>query len=581
MALTMCFVILPLTGFAVDIGMQRVARRDAQGMADAGAQDAARKLGVAPTTSRTDLETIARTTVRATPNYVGGANPVVTLYTGTLSSTFVSDQSLGCDGSPYNAYFTQTPVGSTPDAVLVTVTNSVSFNFVGSEGGVCRSAIARAYKTACMMMDSYAAALKSNDSTVLGPITKILGTSIDTTVLSGSGILTTDLDVLSFLNVLKTQLNLASIDQVLAANVTAAQLLQAEATALTQQGTTAAAALAALNSQITSRIGSIVNPTGFNVGTLLGITQGGASAVGTTINAFDLAAAAVQLANGTNSVAANVAIPTGLLGSTSVGLTIGSRPTRVCLGDDTKKLGQTSATATVGLDNGTSLVLNAVNSLVTNLQTVLGAVLCLVSCQSNVLSVDSVSATATASLAQASGKVVALNCDGGTPTSLSVQQDASLAPAKIVVTIRFKNVYTKRGLLGILLDGPTTTYPTLSLTLSTADPADPSQAATLLVPQDYDTGKPGPSGNLSIGTLNVETKTSSTDPSNVISGLLGGVDTVTSSVMNLLVTPLKPALTTLLTNLTTTLQSTVGLTIAGSTYTPLRTPSCGTPALAG
>ena len=518
--------------------------------------------------------------MQSTPNYVGSSAPTVTLRTGTLTSAFVADQALGCDGSFYNGYFTQTPGGSTPNAVLVVVSNRASFNFVGGSGGVCRSAIAKAYKSACMMMDSYAAALRSNDSTVLGPITRILGTSIDTGVLNSSGILQTDLDVLSFLNVLKTQLNLATVDQVLAANITAAQLMQAEATALTQQGA-GAAAVSALSSQITTKLGPLASSPGFNVGELLGISQGGTSALGTTVNAFDLAAAGVQLANGTNPVSATVAIPSGLLGSTTVSATIGSRPTRVCLGDGTKKLGQTSATATVSLDNGTSLVLNAVNDLVSSLQSVLGAVLCLVSCESNVLSVDSVTAAASVSLAQASGKVVSLSCTGASPTSMSVQEDSILAPAKIVVSVRFKNVFTKRGLLGVLISGPTTTYPTLTLTLSTADPADPSQAATLLVPQDYDTGKAGPSGNLSVGTLNVEAATSSTDPSNVISSLLGGVGTVTNSVMNLLVTPLKPALGTLLTNLTTTLQNTVGLTIAGSTYTPLRTPSCGTPALAG
>lgn len=580
MALVICFVMLPLTGFVVDIGMQRVGRRDAQSIADVAAQDAARALG-AGTTDQQALEAIANATAQATPQYLGDNVPGVKLYTGTLSATFVSDQALGCGTAPYNAYFTKTPSGSTPNAVLVSVSNEVKFNFVPGEGSVCRSAIAKAYKTACMTMDSYAAALKSNDSTVLGPISKILGTSIDAGVLNSSGILSANLDVLSFLNVLKTQLNVGTINDVLGANITAAQLMQAQATALTQQGA-GAASVSALSSQITTHLGPLADKQpGINVGELLGVTQGGASALGTTVNAFDLAAAGVQLANGTNSVVASVAIPSGLTGSAAVNVTVGSRPLRVCLGEGTKSMAQTSASATVGLDNTTSLVLNAVNNLVSGLQGVLGPVVCLLSCQSNVLTVDSVTVSASASLAQASGKVLALTCTGATPTSMSVQADASLAPATIVVTIKFKNVYTKRGLLGFLQAGPTTTYPALTLTLSTDDPADPSRVATLLVPQDYDTGKAGPSGNLSVGNLTVVSMTSATDPSNVISNLLGGLNTVTNSVMSTLITPLKPTLNLLLTNLTSTLQSTVGLTIAGSTFTPSRTPSCGSPALAG
>lgn len=583
MALTMCFVILPLTAFAVDIGVQRLARRDAQSMADAGAQDAARALGATTATvSRTSLETVARTTVLATPGYVGDGAPTVELFVGTLTSSFVADQSLGCSGSPYNAYFTQTPTGERPNAVLVTVKNAVPFNFVGGSGGVCRSAIAEAYKTACMMMDSYAAALRSDDSSVLGPITRILGTSIDADVLSGSGILTTDLDVLSFLNVLKTQLSLGSVDEVLAANVTAAQLLQAQATALSQQGA-AATTITALNSQITNNLGPLADrQPGINVGELVGITQGGASALGATVNAFDLAAAAVQLANGTNPVAISVGLPSGLIGSTSVNATIGSRPTRVCLGDGTKKLAQTSVTADATLSTANSLVLNAVNGLVTGLQNVVGGVLCLLSCEQNVVSISGISVRATASLAQASGRVNALNCTGATPNSMSIQQESSLAPAKVSITINLRNVYTRRTLLGIVVSGPTTTNTTFTLNLTTADPVDPTQNATLLVPDDYDTGKPGPSGNLSVGSLTVESQTQGADAGNIVSGLLGGASVLITNTMNLLVTPLLGTVVSpLLTSLTTALQNAVGLTIAGSTYTPLRTPACGTPALVG
>jgi uncharacterized membrane protein len=99
MALTMCFVILPVTAFVVDIGMQRVARRDAQSIADAAAQDAARALGTG-TTSQTVLEAIARDTATKTVQFVGTGSPSVQLFLGKIEQPFVSDQSLGCGSSP-------------------------------------------------------------------------------------------------------------------------------------------------------------------------------------------------------------------------------------------------------------------------------------------------------------------------------------------------------------------------------------------------------------------------------------------------------------------------------------------------
>lgn len=43
-ALVTCFTLLPLAAFAVDLGMQRVARRDAQAIADMVALDLGRQL---------------------------------------------------------------------------------------------------------------------------------------------------------------------------------------------------------------------------------------------------------------------------------------------------------------------------------------------------------------------------------------------------------------------------------------------------------------------------------------------------------------------------------------------------------
>ncbi|MDO9354235.1 MAG: hypothetical protein Q7T55_11095, partial [Solirubrobacteraceae bacterium] len=366
----------------------------------------------------------------------------------------------------------------------------------------------------------------------------------------------------------------------------AAQLLQAQATALTQQGA-ASTAISALNSQITGNLGPLANkPPGINVGELLGITQGGASALGTTVNAFDLAAAGVQLANGTNPVAANVVLPAGLTGATSVSLTVGSRPMRVCLGDGKKTMGQTSVTATANILSPGSIV----GDLVTSLTGVVNGVLCSVvgalfaqDCY-GVPTVSLGPVTARVSLASASGEVTALNCTGAAANSLAVRESASLAPVSVSIPLTISETRT----YGPLLNRRTETVTSTFTLVGTTDTIDKSVTATLKVPDDYDTGKAGPSGDLSVPSLRISTslvtdgKFTNASGTPLVGGILSGVSGVINSIAQRLLTPLLSlAVDPLVAALTTTLRNTVGLTVAGSTYTPLRTPSCGTPALAG
>ncbi|WP_017934015.1 hypothetical protein [Nocardioides sp. Iso805N] len=153
-------------------------------------------------------------------------------------------------------------------------------------------------------------------------------------------------------------------------------------------------------------------------------------------------------------------------------------------------------------------------------------------------------------LAQASGKVLALNWSDATPQSISASEQSALAPTTIIVplTVTVKHSW---GALGSQSENLTTK---LAITLTTVPASPQSVTGTLQVPGDY--------GRYLVGDI------------------LGGIAWVTNAVDNNLITPLETAvLTPLLSAVTSALNSLLGVTIAGSTYTPLPTPGCGTPKL--
>jgi len=591
MALVICFVLIPLAAFTVDLGMQRVARKDMQAVADTVALDMARELNGGTTPSNSDATASA-----ALIKGVTGKTPTVTVRVGYLNLTdtskYTSNQSLGC-GVPSgtainNGYFSTTiPSGQSANAVLVTASGSVNFSIHGGSGSVCRSAIGQAQQNACMTMDSYAAALHTGDSTVLGPLLKILGTNIDLGALNSSGILDTSLGVLSFLNVLQTNLGVGSFDQVLNTQVTAAQIVQAEIDALNKQGGAANAAAQFLQSAIGAHIPALGS---IKVGDLLGLTQGGMAGLATNLNPLDLAAAAIQLANGTNPVAVTV---TGQnLTGLSVSATIGSRPMSVCLGDGTKTMSQSSITATADINAPgtltgalTSLV-NALNGLLSGVLGLLGSLLGGDTYDLPQVTLGKISATV--KLATASGKVTAVNCDGGQAKSLSVLEGASLAPITLTIPISVTETRHYGGVLGVGRKSESVTS-TINIIATTDPTSDKSVADTLLVPDDVAKGKAGPAGDLSLGNLRVSVDMTSVNDTTPFSNgyflfnkLLNGVTSVANSITTNLLAPLtSTVITPLLNTLTTTLKNLVGLTVAGSNYKPNDNVSCGTPNLKG
>uniref|UniRef100_UPI000AD4CD2E pilus assembly protein TadG-related protein n=1 Tax=Nocardioides jensenii TaxID=1843 RepID=UPI000AD4CD2E len=163
MVAIMMTVLLGVTAFAVDIGHQRVERRDVQAVADMIALDASRQLdgrtqavikatstwraGIAQSVARnSNLAPLPTVTVqqqqevaRAT---VAGSPMVVEVVMGVLDES---------------GAFTTTPYPEVPTAVKVTVKSSVDYVFAPGGGTVSRSAVAMSESQACFKIGSYAA----------------------------------------------------------------------------------------------------------------------------------------------------------------------------------------------------------------------------------------------------------------------------------------------------------------------------------------------------------------------------------------------------------------------------------------
>jgi uncharacterized membrane protein len=517
MALVICFVMLPLGALAVDIGQQRIARRDAQALADQAALDAARALANG-TTGESDLRTVATSSIGRAKGYVGKTAPVVHVFTGKLGSTFTSDQSYGCDGSPTdNGYFA--PTTQDPDAVLVTVANAVDFNLMGGSGGVCRSAIARAQAIACFKLGSYAAAVHTGNSAVLGPLLSPLGAGIDTSVLSYQGLADTDLSLAS----LATHLNAGSPQQLLDTSTTLNTFYVAVVNALKDQGDTAdAAVLDALRLKLSAvAAGTIVK-----VSDLVSLSQNDGSALGASLNALDLVMGGAAIANGQNFVAVP-GLNVDLLGLThaTTKLSVVEPPQLGC-----GTPGDPDAAADTG-----QVKLNVTASVLSSLPKVLG-----LGVSAGPISID-------VQAAQAHGRLTAVTCTD--PKSMKVAVTPNLLPATIKIPITVSG-----GLLGSI---------NLTATVTTSPTSPSVTTVTVKDPDNLFTGVSTGSGNLDVAGANIHIDANG---STGLLGLLGItlsglIDALTSGIvgplLSTLVGPLLDAVSGLL-------QSALGVSLAGA-----------------
>lgn len=286
-ALITCFVIIPLGALAVDIGMQRVARADMQTVADLAATDMARILGAGTTPTAAMAAASA-----ARDSGAVGATPTMAVYLGVVStaSVYTSDQNRGCGGSPYDSYFLPAN-GATPNAVVVTASTSVAFALHSGSGGTCRSALAQVSGTACYALGSYAAVVKSGNSSVLSPLNSIFGAN---------------LSLLSYQNIAGATVTLAQLaadshigtaTQLMSGSITVSNLVLAMIDVL-QQGSGNSAAVTALNSLLSV----VAGQPSIQLSNLLSISPTDTAAMNTSFSALNILAGAVLLADGKHAV---------------------------------------------------------------------------------------------------------------------------------------------------------------------------------------------------------------------------------------------------------------------------------------
>lgn len=312
MAVLLMTVLLTFTAFAVDLGTQRVARRDMQSLSDAVALDLARQ-----------LKGRSAATVLADPRFTQVKNQSVQQNGSTVGST---PEVVPVLGTVDNVTGVFTPVsGSTvPTAVKVISSTSVGFAFVPGDGAAARSAIATAADPmACFSVSPTAFTVDSSASR-LGPLLDSI-LRVRLKVLSPNGLL--DIQGIEVpLADIAVELGAVTPQALLSkTSVSLRDFVLASATALSNNGHTAQAG-------VLRAIGLQISGVTVNVAKILSLDTANEAGLDAKINVFDIVTAAIFAANGASSVdvkGLSLNIP-GIGGVQELSVTIGEPPQIAC-----------------------------------------------------------------------------------------------------------------------------------------------------------------------------------------------------------------------------------------------------------
>ena len=622
LAAALALVLLVSAAFAVDLGRQRVVRADMQALADVVALDAARVLdgrpasrvlAPLPTDGLPSLSAAVSASVARNGSSLGegvSVTPTLVFLTTDANGAVVPER-VGTALKPV-------PPGAVPDAVLIEAVGSVDFGFarvIGVESGSARrTAIADAQPVACLAVGSYAAGLDTGQSVLLNALLgRLLGSSVNLSAAGYQGLAATEISLLELLEGLPLvdvdTLTVADADQVLATEVSVATILGAAVTALSNADEEVSANVLADLGALAAQIGVAVDLgllDDLALGTLLGITQGGQTALTTSVNLLDLVVAAVEVANGQYAVEVpDLAVSTGalpgglgaLLPAVDVTGTVGvlPRPRRGC-----GPRGLKVRTGAVDVDLGVAADVNAGT---------VGGLL-----GSNPLAnlrIDPVGVNVAVSAAESTATLVDIKC--GTAAGLADAEgiDVSVASSLAAATVGLAPVRVRTDVLSILPGAPAAS---LDLSVSLAGPVQTMQPPWTPVqqfrtpPQSYGDALRFGSGDLVSGlvpsslALRVNGSISVfgfpaiavTDGAvdlagfgplsrEVLEPLLSAILTfVTGRLLPVLVTAVvNPALQLVNWLVGDILGPTLGLTVAGADVFPLPRPSCNSVALRG
>jgi uncharacterized membrane protein len=519
-ALVMCFVLVPLASFAVDIGLQRVAARDMQSLADTVALDLARELdGRTYSQLEPSLQTWADQS--AARNKGVGKDRVVRAQLGIVDETKYSADDPSAIFTPVTS-----DAGGVPNAVRVTAQTSVDFSIHGGSGAAARTAIARTDSSACFKIGSFALNMSSQKALLLN---WLLNDALNLSAISYTGLASDSVTLAG----LATAMHLGTTDELFKLdNLSLHDLFQASALALASNGGSAAN-ISLMNQLASSSFSGLAT---FKFTDLVSIESGAGSALQASINLLDLVAGSAFIANGTNALSIpgiTAGVPN--VGSVTASLKVIEAPIMRC-----GHLGDSVHTSQVTLN---------VHAVLSNL-TLLGLLAATSTVDFNV------------SLADATGTLTKIVC--GPPDGMDVAVASSLAQLSTKLTVNLKSL----GIPVARVDGNAGTLaPAATNTVSIRIPPDAynspvSAGSGVLAPQLA-------SSNLNfvlLGALPLGTSQ-------------GGI---LSAVYSSIVTPIVNPLTTNLNSIVNgPLSKLLGLELGGADVFAVQKPTCDDVALEG
>jgi uncharacterized membrane protein len=525
MMIAVCMVLLlVVASFAIDLGLQRVLRRDLQALADVAALDLSRAIpGKTVTELNAAAPAIVERVIDRNSDTLGDGdgpadNPQVTFAYGTASQ--------GADGS---TVFAPGAPGSFPNAVEVRATNEIGFVFRQGSGGAARSAIAMVEGGACFGIGSYAAQLDASASPLLGPLLSALGSDISLTVLNYEGLAGAEVDLVSLLGVKVDGVTLEELvngDEL----ISLGDFYAATASVLAPGQTAALTALQVISASVDEL--DVEVP----IADLLSISTGGASGLDAALNVLDLVTAGATAASGANGLAIpQLGVDLGPIADVTSSLSV-IEPPKVGCGrkNDIGASGQSSAVRLVLDATALDIKLGILNTKVT--------------------------LSGSVDVASATGQLTDIRCD---PAGITVNVKDGLIDVDLTLEVSIDAIF------GIL---PAVTGP-IRITGKTTSSGD----AVINIEDESDYDEPFTVANSNNGLPELAVDTSGLEAlGQPIGKVVGGL--VLNPLLSTIVNPLIQGLDD---SLLTPLLRSLGLDLSGADVFAMRAPTCENATLRG
>lgn len=296
-AIVVVALVVPMAAFAVDLGMQRVARRDMQALADAVALDMGREVDGSTRAVLKNThawqEAVGDAVRRNAGSAFGGGAGAVSVATNE------ADGVATVAGSPLEVEVRMGTLDETgafhaagntdvPTAVRVRAGTTVQYAIATGEGDAARTAVSVAQPGACFSVGSWAARLRTESSPVLGPVLAELGTELKLDVLDYQALAAADVELAHLLG---AETDAGTVRELLAGDelITLGEWNAAIASVLPADAPTGVEALL---------LGVEVGDLMVRVSDVLSVETGGASGMESSLNVLDLLVAGAMTGDG-------------------------------------------------------------------------------------------------------------------------------------------------------------------------------------------------------------------------------------------------------------------------------------------